>query len=128
MRINRDQPKIPHYSTVTKSLSREDFSKRKVNLLFDIDIMETNLNFYPKYNSHQTYLFNKSIELQKSGLGYRKISKWFNENNILSIMEKEFKPNHVCSLLKKGKIRENRIERSFESNLTDLDCTILYSK
>ena len=90
--------------------------------------METNLNFYPKYNSHQTYLFNKSIELQKSGLGYRRISKWFNENNILSIMEKEFKPNHVSSILKKGKIRENRIERSFESTLTDLNCTILYSK
>ena len=47
--------------------------------------METNLNFYPKYNSHQTYLFNKSIELQKSGLGYRRISKWFNKNNILTI-------------------------------------------
>lgn len=57
-----NQTSISSHSTVTKSLSREDFSKRKVNLLFDIDIMETNLNFYPKYNSHQTYLFNKSYE------------------------------------------------------------------
>ena len=27
-----------------------------------------------------------------------------------------------------GKKRENRIERSFESTLTDLNCTVLYSK
>ena len=79
--------------------------------------MKTNLNFYPKYNSHQTYLFNKSIELQKSVLGYRKISKWFNENNILSIMEKEFKPNHVSSILKKVKIRENRNTRTFKPKI-----------
>ena len=96
-----DKSWIQTYSTVTKSLSREDFSKRKVNLLFDINIMETNLNFYPKYNSHQTYLFYKSIELQKSGLGYRRISKWFNENNILTIKGKEFKPNHVYVFIPK---------------------------
>jgi hypothetical protein len=93
-------------------------------LLFDINIMETNLNFYPKYNSHQTYLFNKSIELQKSGLGYRIISKWFNENNILSIMEKEFKPNHVSSILKKGKIRENRNTRTFNPKIDNIEFEI----
>jgi len=114
----------PNYSTVTKSLSREDFSKRKVNLLFDINIMETNLNFYPKYNSHQTYLFNKSIELQKSGLGYRRISKWFNENNILSIMEKEFKPNHVSSILKKGKVRYERNTRTFKPKIESIELEI----
>lgn len=115
---------LPNHSTVTKSLSREDFSKRKVNLLFDIDIMETNLNFYPKYNSHQTYLFNKSIELQKSGLGYRRISKWFNENNILTIKGKEFKPNHVSSILKKGKIRSNRDNRTFNPKIENIDITV----
>jgi hypothetical protein len=115
---------LHNYSTVTKSLSREDFSKRKVNLLFDIDIMETNLNFYPKYNFHQTYLFNKSIELQKSGLGYRRISKWFNENNILTIKGKEFKPNHVCSLLKKGKIRYERTTRTFKPKIESIRLVI----
>jgi len=93
-------------------------------LLFDIDIMETNLNFYPKYNSHQTYLFNKSIELQKSGLGYRRISKWFNENNILSIMEKEFKPNHVSSILKKGKARYERNTRTFKPKIESIRLVI----
>ena len=114
------KPKIPHYSTVIKALWREDYSRRKVNLLFDIDIMETSLNFYPKYNSHQTYLLNKSIELQKSGLGYRRISKWFNENNILTIKGKEFKPNHVSSILKKGKIRYERNTRTFKPKIENI--------
>ena len=110
----------PNYSTVTKSLSREGFSKRKVNLLFDIDIMETNLNFYPKYNSHQTYLFNKSIELQKSGLGYIKISNWFNERNIKTPRGNEFKGNYVFSILKKGKIREERLNRESDWKIDSL--------
>jgi hypothetical protein len=93
-------------------------------LLFDIDIMETNLNFYPKYNSHQTYLFNKSIELQKSGLGYRRISKWFNENNILTIKGKEFKPHHVSSILKKGKIRYERNTRTFQPKIENIELEI----
>ena len=37
-------PQISHYSTVTKSLSREDYSRRKVNLLFDINITDKNLD------------------------------------------------------------------------------------
>ena len=93
-------------------------------MLFDINIMETNLNFYPKYNSHQTYLFNKSIELQKSGLGYRRISKWFNENNILTIKGKEFKPNHVCSILKKGNIRYERNTRTFQPQIENIELEI----
>lgn len=95
-----------------------------MNLLFDIDIMETSLNFYPKYNSHQTYLFNKSIELQKSGLGYRRISKWLNENNILTIKGKEFKPNHVSSILKKGKIRYERNTRTFKPKIESIRLVI----
>ena len=90
--------------------------------------METSLNFYPKYNSHQTYLLNKSIELQKSGLGYRRISKWFNENNILTIKGKEFKPNHVCSILKKGKIRKNRNTRTFKSTIENIELDIQNKK
>ncbi|HJN63867.1 MAG TPA: hypothetical protein QGG91_04040, partial [Flavobacteriales bacterium] len=73
--------KIPRYSTVTKSLSREDYSGRKVNLLFDVNITDKNLNNY-FYSEHQQYLYDTIKELHGKGLGYRKISNWFNERNI----------------------------------------------
>ena len=111
--MNRYQPKTPHYSTVTKSLWREDYSRRKVNLLFDINITEKNLNNY-FYSEHQQYLYDTIKELHEKGLGYRKISNWFNERNIRTPRGREFKGNYVFSILKKGRIREERINRESE--------------
>ena len=97
------------YSTVTKSLSREDYSGRKVNLLFDINITDKNLNNY-FYSEHQQYLYDTSKKLYGEGLGYRKISNWFNEQDIKTPRGNEFKGNYVFSILKKGKIREERLK------------------
>ncbi len=108
--LTRDQPKILHYSTVTKSLSREDYSRRKVNLLFDINITENNLNNY-FYSEHQQYLYDTIKGLHGKGLGYRKISNWFNERDIKTPRGSEFKGNYVFSILKKGRIREERLNR-----------------
>jgi len=44
-------------------------------------------------------------------LGYQKISNWFNERNIKTPRGSEFKGNYVFSILKKGKIGEERINR-----------------
>ena len=100
--------RIQNYSTVTKSLSREDYSRRKVNLLFDVNITDKNLNNY-FYSEHQQYLYDTSKKLYGEGLGYRKISNWFNEQNIKTPRGSKFKGNYVFSILKKGKIREERL-------------------
>ena len=100
----------PNHSTVTKSLWREDYYRRKVNLLFDINITDKNLNNY-FYSEHQQYLYDTSKKLYGEGLGYRKISNWFNERNIKTPRGNEFKGNYVFSILKKGKIREERLNR-----------------
>ena len=105
-----------NYSTVTKSLSREDYSRRKVNLLFDINITDKNLNNY-FYSEHQQYLYDTIKELHGNGLGYRKISNWFNEKNIKTPRGSEFKGNYVFSILKKGRIREVRLNRESECKI-----------
>ena len=102
-----------NYSTVTKSLSREDYSRRKVNLLFDINITDKNLNNY-FYSEHQQYLYDTIKELHGKGLGYRKISNWFNERDIKTPRGSDFQGNYVYSILKKGRIREERMNRESE--------------
>ena len=104
---------VKNHSTVTKSLSREDYSRRKVNLLFDINITENNLNNY-FYSEHQQYLYDTIKELHGKGLGYRKISNWFNERDIKTPRGSEFKGNYVFSILKKGRIREERLNTEFK--------------
>ena len=108
------------YSTVTKSLSREDYSRRKVTLLFDVNITDKNLNNY-FYSEHQQYLYDTIKELHGKGLGYRKISNWFNERNIKTPRGSEFKGNYVYSILKKGRIREERLNTESEWKIKEIN-------
>ena len=82
-------------------------------MLFDIDIIEKNLNNY-FYSEHQQYLYNTIKKLHQKGLGYQNISNWFNERNIKTPRGSEFKNNSVYSILKKGKIREERLNTESE--------------
>ena len=56
--------------------------------------------------------------LQDEGLGYRKIAQWLNENEYQTPRGKRFFNNHVHSILKKKRLRDERLnslpEDSFE--------------
>ena len=67
-----------------------------------------NLNNY-FYSEHQQYLYDTIKEFHQKGLGYRKISNWFNERNIKTPRGSVFQGNYIYSILKKGRIREERL-------------------
>ena len=63
-----------------------------------------NLNIV-RLTNYQDELHDKIKELHDSGLGYRRIAFWLNENQYKTPREHEFKNNHVHSILKKRRIR-----------------------
>ena len=64
---------------------------------------------------------------EQKGLGYRRISHILFTKGYRTVRSKKpIMNNYVYSIYSKGKIRENRIERSFESTLTDLNCFVKY--
>ena len=66
---------------------------------------------------------------EKRGIGYKRMSHIMTEKGYRSVRTKNILgPNYNYSIYKNGKIRENRIDRSFDSTLTDLNCTVLYLK
>ena len=66
---------------------------------------------YSHYNSYQEFLYNLCTSLKKKGLGYRKISYYLNQNGYKSVRGKELKNTSVYSILKKGKMRIERINQ-----------------
>jgi len=66
---------------------------------------------YSHYNSYQQFLYNLCTSLKKKGLGYRKISHYLNQNGYKSVRGKEIKNTSVYSILKKGKMRIDRINQ-----------------
>tara|TARA_B100001057_G_C22426200_1_gene785549 strand:+ start:274 stop:594 length:321 start_codon:yes stop_codon:yes gene_type:complete len=92
---------------------RDEFDYFQYFIEFTVTVSSFNLNNY-FYSEHQQYLYNTIKELHGNGLGYRKISNWFNERNIKTPRGSEFKGNYVFSILKKGRIREERLNRDSE--------------
>jgi len=80
---------------------------------FSLSIITTNL-WESNYSEYQQYLFNRICEYKEcflTPIGYRKISQIFNEEGLKTPRGSTFKNNHVHSIYKKGKIREERINR-----------------
>lgn len=87
-------------------------------LCIDVTVSCINLNIV-KLTNYQDELHDKIKELYDSGLGYRKIADWLNQNQYKTPRGHEFKNNHVHSILKKRRIRNKSINRPYELTFGD---------
>ena len=60
-------------------------------------------------------------EMHGEGLGYRRIAKRLNEMGVKTARGKEFFPASVHSILKKKKIRDERINKKFDRKVSSLE-------
>ena len=58
---------------------------------------------------YQDILHDKIKELHDSGMGYRRIAYWLNDNGYTTPRGHEFKNTHVFSILKKRRLRVERL-------------------
>ena len=80
---------------------------------FSISITTTKL-WESNYSDYQQYLFNRICEFRENNvtpIGYRKISQILNEERLKTPRGTSFSNSKVHSMYKKGKIREERINR-----------------
>ena len=80
------------------------------------------------YTEYQEYLFNRIkgyLEENLTPIGYRKISKIFNNEGLLTPRGSMFKNNHVHSIYKKGKIRLERMNRKDIVEISDVIVEVL---
>ena len=92
----------------------------KLVLSFSISIITTHL-WESNYTEYQQYLFNRICKYKEdilTRIGYRKISQIFNDEGLKTPRGNVFKNNHVHSIYKKGLIREERINREDEVDVT----------
>ena len=73
---------------------------------------------YPtKYTQYQQYLFNRIKGYREQNVSkwtWKKIVDILNSENLKTPMGKVFKSNHIHSIYKKGKIREERLNSKYE--------------
>lgn len=82
-------------------------------LSFSISIITTHL-WESNYTEYLQYLFNRICKYKEdilTPIGYIKISQIFNDEGLKTPLGKIFTNSHVHSIYKKGKIREERVNR-----------------
>ena len=102
---------------------RFDRIGRKNEIFISFDLVVTSANLcYSNYSSYQYKLYRLVKFLKENrGIGYRRISHILYDKGFRSVRTNSIlKYNYVYSIYYKGKIRENRINRNFESEITDV--------
>ena len=122
------------HSTVTDFVSTTKFSPKNsidnnvesILLKFELDIRTSKLTKTSHYNSYQHKLYRLIKYLKEvKGIGYRRISHILFDKGYRSVRTNSvLKNNYVYSIYKKGKIRENRIYRSFDTELSSFKMKI----
>ena len=127
----------PNYSTVincfglTYSVAKNSNKKvvESIDLSFDLIVRTSKLTKTSHYNTYQQKLY-RLVEFLKEerGIGYRRISHILTEKGYRSVRTNSIlKNSYIYTIYSKGKIRENRINRSFDSKIENIKYIFKYS-
>ena len=67
----------------------------------------------PRYSEYQFFLYETITEQREKGKTFDQITEWLNEKGYLSVRGKKFKGNHVHSIVKKKRLKDEKLERDY---------------
>ena len=85
---------------------------------FTITIRHPALNV-PLYSEYQFFLYETITEQRDGGKTFDQIAEWLNKNGYLSVRGKKFKGNHVHSIVKKKRLKDEMLEREYPEVRSD---------
>ena len=111
-----------NYSTVPECFKKV-VSYDSLTMEFTICIKTSTLTKTSHYTDYQQRLFEEIKRLKEvDGYGYRRISYILYEKGYRSIRtDSILKNNYIYSIYKKGKVREQRINREYETEVDDIN-------
>ena len=86
----------------------------------------------PLYSQYQFFLYETITEQRDGGKTFDQIAEWLNKKGYLSVRGKRFKGNHVHSIVKKKRLKDEKLEREYPEKWSNfsvevVDKTILMS-
>ena len=65
------------------------------------------------YSEYQFFLYETITEQRKKGKTFDQIAEWLNKEGYLSVRGKKFKGNHVHSIVKKKRLKDEKLKREY---------------
>ena len=93
---------------------------------FNLVVKSSNLTKSSHYNTYQHKLYRLIKFLKEErGIGYRRISHILYDKGYRTIRSnKPILNNYVYGIYKNGKIREERLSRSYDSQVQEMRCSL----
>ena len=78
-------------------------------LCFTATLRSSRLSLPSIYSDYQQFLHDTILEFRKKGWIFSRIADWLNENGYKTVTGKRFFGTHVFSILKKKRLRDERL-------------------
>ena len=115
---------LTNYSTVNKSCCR--YARLNADFFFCFTITQRtphlNVSLYSEY---QFFLYETIIEQREKDKTFNQIAEWLNEKGYLSVRGKKFKGNHVHSIVKKKRLKDEKLEKEYQEVLSDFSMEVV---
>ena len=79
----------------------------------------------PLYSDYQYFLYETISELRDKGLTFNQIAEELNRKGYLSARGKVFKGNHVHSIVKKKRIRDEKLKRKHPEEWSEISFEVV---
>ena len=79
----------------------------------------------PLYSQYQFFLYQTITEQREKGKTFDQIAEWLNNKGYLSVRGKKFKGNHVHSIVKKKRLKDEKLEREYPEVWSDFSLEVV---
>ncbi len=84
------------------------------DVIFHFSITYRRLPFnVPLYSQYQFFLYETITTQREKGKTFDQIADWLNNKGYLSVRGKKFKGNHVHSIVKKKRLKDEKLEKDY---------------
>ena len=112
------------YSTVDKSGCR--YARLNADFFFCFTITQRtphlNVSLYSEY---QFFLYETIIEQREKDKTFNQIAEWLNEKGYLSVRGKRFRGSHVHSIVKKKRLKDEKLKRDYPEVRSDFSLEVV---
>ena len=112
------------YSTLSFVRCNEVVENSDLTYNFSITYRRPPFNV-PLYSQYQFFLYQTITEQREKGKTFDQIAEWLNKKGYLSVRGKKFKGNHVHSIVKKKRLKDEKLEREYPEVWSDFSLEVV---
>ena len=106
------------YSTVAFVRCNDAFSSAELTYNFTITYRRPSFTV-PQYSEYQFFLYETITEQREKGKTFDQIAEWLNRKGYLSVRGRKFRGTHVHSIVKKKRLKDEKLEKEYPEVRSD---------